>query len=227
MTRFAPGLLNRAERRALARAAARKRRKPPELEELLARINVYDLPRPKSRVETREFVEVYPSSEPGGKQQERILVISIRAGGLADQLRAADEAERMWALWGEGEEGQPPAPLPGDLAERDVVPSRPLFNLACMLWVCQVVEVEEDRYSPLDWVRILVGMPQTAKKLADLMTELLSGSEKRVKNFPGAGTELSSARPSPSPESTQKSPNGETCSSVASMSDLKPSLVSS
>ena len=203
--------LNREQRRAL-------RYRGSATEDCLLRISPYNLPRPRKKQERREFIERYEEG-----QVSEPLVVVLKTPGLADQLRAADEAERMWVLFGVGEDPDlGPAPMP----EEGVVPSRPLFGLACVLWICQVTTEEGDTpYTPLEWVTILTRMPKSARKLSAWVQELMGIGEAQSKNSPGAGTAASSGPRSNSPESTPRSPTDGIFFSAQSTPDLATSAL--
>lgn len=206
-----------AEERAMNRAARRALKyRPRAVEDAVLRINPYALPRPPVKIETRTFTESYEDG------QTAEITLTLRTMGVTDQMRAAEEADKLWTLHGVGEAPDYAiAPLP----EEGVAPSRILFGMVCLLWICQVVETENDRYTPYEWITILARMPTVQRHAQKWINTLMGLGESERKNSPGAGTGSSSAPRSNSPESTPKSPTAKTSYSEGSTGDSGPSFV--
>lgn len=142
----------------------------------------------------------------------------IKKLGYTAIMAAQDEAARLTTEyvtgWGiKGEDGYiPPNDFPF-IGDEVVHPSASAFDVACMVHYAQIVDKEEDRYSPIDLVLLMVDetiavqlkaayywvMTRTAKKKDDGKGNSLGKSEK-----PSTPTVSTSSKP------RRKSSKGQT-----------------
>lgn len=140
----------------------------------MPKLNVYTLPRPKRKVETRTF-----------REGEVELELTLRAPDVADMARAAEAAKRLTEDYITGSDLRPEAaPFP----EPEVKVSEALFQTVALIAEMQPATDPRERYDAVEFTLLAANLPRTWTKIQRWVGELVADWTDDRKNSPDRTT---------------------------------------